>query len=210
MSFLSNQLGIRPDRLTQPIIDRVPIKSVLCVSTPRYEDLGVEQDIQILEKTFAGRVDVRRSASSAELQERLIAAKPDIVHILADIDPNNGALIFAHGATRGLHPTGNLPNAQQDILPADGFAKLVELCKPVLVVLATCNALYTASKIARFTNVIAASGDIRVDVIVAWQRAFYGGLAGGQSVFNSFELANAVSNAPVVLHLKKDFIVAAP
>lgn len=204
------QLGIRPDRLTQPIIDRVPIKSVLCISAPRYEDLGVEQDIQILEKTFPGRVDARRSASSEVLQERLIAAKPDIIHILADIDPNSGALIFAHGATRGIRPTGDALNAQQDVLPADGFAKLVELCKPVLVVLATCNALYTASKIARSTNVIAASGEIHVDLIVAWQRAFYGSLAGGQSVFNSFELANAVSNAPVVLHLKKDFLVAAP
>jgi len=198
------QLGIRPDRLSQPIIDRVPIKSVLCISAPRYEDLGVEQDIQILEKTFPGRVDVRRSAGSAELQERLITTKPDIVHMLVDIDPNNGELIFAHGLTRGIGAT----REERDVLKVDGFAKLVELSKPILIVLACCNALYTASKIVRTTNVIAASGDIAVDIIVNWQKAFYGSLAAGQSVFNSFELANAVSNAPVVLHLKKDFIVA--
>ena len=70
--------------------------------------------------------------------------------------------------------------------------------------------LYTASKVARSTNVIAASGEIAVDVFVAWQQAFYGSLASGESVFNVFELANAVSNAVVVLHLKKDFLVAAP
>ncbi len=203
------QIGIRPDRQTQPIIDRVPIKSVLCISSPRYEKLGVEQDIEILEKAFPGQVETRRSASSTELQEILMTRKTDIVHILVDIDPNNGALIFAHGATRGLKAIDHLPNEQsvkQDILPVDGFAKLIELSKPSLVVLATCNALFTASKISRTTNVIAASGEISVDVIVAWQRAFYGGLANGQSVFNSFELANAMSNASVVLHLKKDFV----
>jgi hypothetical protein len=84
----------------------------------------------------------------------------------------------------------------------------MELYKPALLVLACCNALFIASKIARFTNVIAASGDIPVDSMVTWERAFYGNLAGGQSVFNPFELAIAVSNAPVLLHLKKDFIVA--
>ncbi|MGH8653345.1 MAG: hypothetical protein ACREYE_14770 [Gammaproteobacteria bacterium] len=61
------------------------------MSAPRYEDLGVEQDIQILEKTFPGRVETRGSARSADLQERLLAAKPDIVHILVDIVPNSGA-----------------------------------------------------------------------------------------------------------------------
>ena len=202
------QLGIRADRLTQPIVERVTVKSVLCISSPRYEQLGVEQDIQILQKTFPGRVDAVRSAGSAELQDRLIRAKPDIVHILVDVDPNSGAMIFSHGLFRGLLPAADSSEQKQDLLTADGFAKLVELSKPLLVVLATCNALYTASRVARFANVIAASGDIAVDLIVSWQKAFYGGLAAGQSLFSSYELANAVSTAPVVLHLKKDFVVA--
>jgi hypothetical protein len=167
----------------------------------------VDQDIEILEKAFPHRVEVCRSASSADLREKLIASKPDIVHILLDIDPTNGALIFEYGRTRGIQGFGEGPTPQQDILRVEGFAKLIELSKPLLVVLATCNALYAASKISRFTSVIAASGDIAVDLIVAWQRTFYGSLAGGQSLSDSFELANAMSDASVVLHQKRNFLV---
>ena len=117
-------------------------------------------------------------------------------------------MVFSHGAFRGIEPPDHSSEIKQDRLTADGFAKLVELSNPLLVVLATCNALYTASRVSRFANVVAASGDIAVDVIVGWQKAFYGGLGAGQSLFNSYELANAVSTAPVVLHLKKDFVVA--
>jgi predicted nucleotide-binding protein len=35
------QIGIRADRLTQPIVERITVKSVLCISSPRYEKLGV-------------------------------------------------------------------------------------------------------------------------------------------------------------------------
>jgi hypothetical protein len=203
MSEKIKQLGIRPDRLNEPSVDRVQIKSVLCVSASRYENLGIEDDIKILESTFPGKVKSLRSAKSADLTETLLRERPDIVHVVVDIDPNTGTLIFEHGPTRGLR----LPTEQHDALSVDGLASAVELAKPTLVILATCDALYTASKISRLTNVIAASGEIQVVVMVEWQRHFFGALAGGYSLFKSFELATAITKAAVVLHLKKDFVV---
>lgn len=195
------QLGVRSERFPQPVVEPVAVGSVVCLASAQYELLGVEQDLEILEKTFPGRVQARRSADSATFRKTLVTMKPDIVHVLVNIDPNSGALIFTSNEQAAKSP--------HDVLPVEGFAKLIELGKPALVVLATCNALYTASKVSRFTTVIAASGDVPVDVIVAWEGAFYGSLADGQSVSSAFELANAVSDAPLVLHLKRDFIVAA-
>ena len=188
-------LGVRPERLPQPDIERVAVTSVLCLATADYEEKGVQEDIEILETAFPGVVEARRSLGLAEFQMELIGKKPDILHILIDIDEDNGNMRFPSAAAPQL-------------LRPEGFAKLIEVCRPRLVVLATCDALYTASRLAALTNVVAAQGDIMVDTIVAWQRSFYAGLAAGQPLSSAFELARAVNNAPVVLHLAKDFALA--
>jgi hypothetical protein len=114
------------------------------------------------------------------------------MHILVDIDEDSGFSHFDEGES----------------LPADGFAWLIEVARPALVVLATCDALFVASKIARYTNVVAAAGDIPVDTIVDWSRSFYSALANGLALSTAFELATSTTGAPVVLNLKRDFSLA--
>jgi hypothetical protein len=182
-------LGVRPERLPQPDIEKVSLRSACCLSTARYETLGADEDALILSEAFPGRVDVKRKLSLADFQMELMAAKAEILHVLVDIDEDTGLSHFDEGES----------------LPADGFAKLIEVARPALVVLATCDALFVASKLARYTNVVAAAGNIPVDTIVDWSRSFYSALANGLALSTAFELATSATGAPVVLNLKRDF-----
>jgi hypothetical protein len=188
-------LGVRQERLPQPAIEAKEIGSVLCLSTSYYESLGVEGDIEVLESAFPGKVEVKRSVDLATLERELLSAKPDLIHILVSIDENTGELCFPG-------------ESGQEFISSEGFARLVAHANPSLVVLATCDSLFTAHHISRSTNVIAASGDIETDLIVRWSRLFYGALASGSSLSNAFEIATSTTDAPVVLNLKRDFTVA--
>lgn len=202
--------GLRMARLEQPTIEQVPVNQVLCLSSPPYEAMGADQDIAILEGAFPGRTVVRRGIGMDVFQSSLAQERAEIVHLLVDVDPNTGDLLFrdtVHEAgTRAVLGVAS-SSPQPDRLPRDGFAKLIELAQPRLLVLATCDAAFLASKISRYTNTIAATGSIPVDTIVRWARSFYQSLAMGLPLSKAHELAEATSQGAVVLHLKKDFVV---
>ena len=53
--------GIRPERVQQPLVDKVPIESVLCLTSEPYEQLDVQADIKTLEKYFPGKVRIQNA-----------------------------------------------------------------------------------------------------------------------------------------------------
>jgi hypothetical protein len=89
-------------------------------------------------------------------------------------------------------------------IPAVAFAKLTELAKAKLVVLATCDSLILAAKLAKITNMIAATDFVFIKDILQWELGLYKCLSKGISLSNSFETACSLSNAPMLLLLKKD------
>jgi hypothetical protein len=199
--------GVRPGRIQQPAVDQFSINSVLCLSADAYEQLEIKSDINILEENFPGKVEARRSIQSRDFLKLLISAgqgkNPDILHLVVSHDAKSGDLNFS-GRPNGWHR--ELATAEEaDLLPVDSLVKYLELTKPRLVVLASCDGLYAASQCFRETNVIAVSGFIGVYEIVNWLRTFYGALAAGKPLSKAYEITSGSSKERLGLFLKKDF-----
>jgi hypothetical protein len=73
-----------------------------------------------------------------------------------------------------------------------------------VVVLATCDSLLLAAKLAKITNMIAGKDFISIKDILQWEFALYKCLSEGASLSNAFETARSLSKAPMLLLLKKD------
>jgi hypothetical protein len=144
---------------------------------------------------------------SRDFLNLLIAAgegkTPEIIHLVVSHDATSGELNFS-GRPNGWH-RDLAPPEEKDPLPVDGLVKFLELTKPRLVVLASCDGLYAASQCFRETNVIAVSGSIGVYEILNWLRTFYGALAAGKSLSKAYEITSGSSKERLGLFLKKDF-----
>jgi len=200
-------LGIRPDRAQKSSVDQVPIESVLCLASAPYEQLEVQKDIGILEKCFPGKVKSNRSIRSVEFLDMVFSAKagkgPDILHMVVSHDPKSGSLNFL-GKPKDWH-RDLAASEEDDLIPAENLVKLLEVSKTRLVVLASCDCLYSASLCFRETNVIAVSGVIGVYEVIKWMDNFYKCLAQGHSLSKAYELTSTASTDRLALFLKKDF-----
>ena len=70
--------------------------------------------------------------------------------------------------------------------------------------LATCDLLLLAAKLAKITSVIAATDFISINDILKWELGLYKCLSKGISLSNSFETASSLRQAPMLLLFKKD------
>ena len=169
-------------------VETFSVAKVLCAATSEFEKLGFKHDVELLKGAFRRRVEIVDGLSSDLLRHRLTTTKYGVVHLLLYVDPTTGDIGFGNGET----------------LSAEGFEKLVEVCGARLIVLATCDSLTLAAKISRKTNMIAASTSIAVKDFERWARAFYGMLGQGRPLSQSFELATATSDAPMILLMRRD------
>jgi hypothetical protein len=63
---------------------------------------------------------------------------------------------------------------------------------------------YFGGKLAKITNMIAATDFVFIKDILHWELGLYKCLSKGISLSNSFETASSLSKAPMLLLLKKD------
>jgi hypothetical protein len=153
----------------------------------------IENDIKIIKEQFPKRkVKITKSVSSTNLREILCDEHYDIIHLIINVD-TDGTLIFS----------------KEDRMTSEAFAKLIETSGASLVVLAVCDSLPLAAKIARTSNMIAAIEKIQDKDIIEWEHIFYKLLSRGQSLSRSYDLARATTNAQMVLLLKEDFAINA-
>ncbi len=186
--------GIRPamERLTDaiPQIEKAEINRVFCVSTAEYDHLGIEQDAQLLRNSYKN-VQLNRKIDLNGFRRELSSHSFEIVHFLGFVHPQSGDLRFS----------------ENESLSPDGFLKLLELCGAKLVFLATCDSLFLAAKLAPYVNVVAASGSVETERIVVWQECFYDLLSRGHALSESYEVAQATTNVPMVLLMKRDMVM---
>jgi hypothetical protein len=193
--------GVRQNRLRIPEIERIVSPNILCAASAQWAHLDFAEDAKLIKATFSDRARVETNLTADTLGELALCNTFDIVHLVAYVDPKNGHLVFSH-VDRGYR--GDLQKL--DHLSPEAFAKIIDLCKTKLVVLATCDCLLLGTKLARTTNMIAASQDIDLKIFWPWEKAFYTALAKGHSIARAFEVAKSLTNAPMELLLKTDCI----
>ena len=197
------EYGVRQDRLAPPNIEIINAPRVLCACSPQYFHLSFQKDVELIRnetQKISAQISELHSTDSHKLTAALMEDEFDIVHISAYVDPKTGEIYFNDVDDSGRPSDG----VSIDSMPAVSFAKLIELAKAKLVVLATCDSLILAAKLAKVANMIAAGDWVSCDDILKWELGLYKCLSKGISLSNAFETASSLSKAPMLLLLKKD------
>ncbi len=171
-----------------PQVLRIQKPKILCASTPQFEKLGFERDVEIIRKISLGSVQVEHDLNSSQFQNLLIRKKFDVIHLLAYIEPSNSNLVFSEG----------------DSLTYEAFAQLIKICQAQLVVLASCDSIDLAARVSRTTNIIAATTIMQTNDFIKWAELFYQLLAQGHSLARAYDIATVTAIAPMVLLMKQD------
>jgi len=195
--------GVRQERMGAPSVEIVKTPKILCACSPQFFDLSFSKDVELIKKEtgrLSAQVTELYSTDSQSFTNALMDNTFDMIHISAYVDPKTGEVYFSpvEGDSR---PADGTP---VDSISATSFSKLIELTKARLVVLATCDSLVLAAKLAKSTNMIAAADSVAIEEMLQWEMAFYKCLSKGISLSNSFETASSLSKAPMLLLLKKD------
>jgi hypothetical protein len=194
--------GIRQDRLIPPSIESVRNPRVLCVRSEAYALESFQKDVDLIKREtekIGAQIKELPNATTQSLQEELLKETFDLIHLCAYVDPRTGAIFFGP-----LAEGGDAHQDTADSMSAQSFAKLVELSRAKLVIVATCDSLILAAKLARICNTVAATDRVLVDEILKWELGLYICLSKGVSLSNAYETASKLSSAPMLLLLKKD------
>ncbi len=197
------KFGVRQDRLGSPSVEIINSPKVLCACSPQYLNLSFEKDVDVIRQEtqkISTRILELRNVDSQRLKNILMDDTFDIIHISAAVDPKTGEIYFNDVDNKGVPREG----VNVDSIPAESFSRLVELAKARLVILATCDSLLLAAKLAKVTNMIGATDWVYINDILDWEIPFYKCIAKGMSLSSSFETAASLSKAPMLLLMKKD------
>jgi len=198
------ELGVRQERLAQPAIEIIKTPKVLCACSRQYFTLSFQNDVELIKSEtikISAQISELHGTDSKGLTTALMDSTFDLVHLSAYVDPKTGEIFFNDVGADGTAPDG----ITIDSMSAASFARLIEVAKVKLVILATCDSLILAAKLSRITNMVAATDSVRVDDILKWELGMYKCLSKGISLSNAFETARAMSTAPMLLLLRKDF-----
>jgi hypothetical protein len=198
------RLGVRQERLGLPTVDIVNKPRVLCVTSRQFSQITIDEDIEIIRnevRALGGEVRQELGISSSRLREVLIEAKFDLIHVRAYTSPKNGDIYFSDVDFK----TGASLSEKSDCMSAESFAKLIEFAQARLVILAICDSLVLAAKLARVTNMIGATGWVHIPDFIEWEKSFFKCIIRGMSLYNSYDLAKSVADrAPMLLLARKD------
>ena len=196
------RLGRRTDRL----VDELENPRIFCGASPEYAKLGFTGDVDAICANFKGSITISHELDATHLRQLLLDGPWDIIHLVSYVDPVLGDVVL--GDVRPNASTDS--SAQMNRVPAAGFGKLVEMSNTRLVVLATCDSLALAARLARVTNVVAGFASIEVRTAVEWTSLFYALLARGKTLSVAFDVAQKATEAGMVLLTKRDFRMSVP
>jgi hypothetical protein len=125
------------------------------------------------------------------MRHLLTSEEFDVVHLLAYVDPSDGALALDGGD-------------QRERISAQGLADLLDVCKAKVIVLAACDSIVLAAHVSRQANVIAATTSMSVEPFIQWATCFYNLLARGHALSRAYDIARATTDTPMVLLMKQD------
>jgi hypothetical protein len=196
------QHGIRQDRLIPPSVESIRNPRVLCVRSAAYALEAFQKDVDLIKREtvkIGAQIKEVPDATAQMLRELLLKETFELIHLCAYVDAKSGTIFFGPESD-GFGSQGDAVAS----MSAESFAKLVELSKAKLVIVATCDSLILAAKLARICNTVAATDRVVVHEILNWELGLYICLSKGVSLSNAYETASKTSNAPMLLLLKKD------
>lgn len=164
------KFGIRQERLGSPSIEIINSPKVLCTCSPQYFHLSFQKDFELIRKEtqkISAQISQLHSTNSYDLKNILMENTFDIIHIIAYVDPKTGDIYFSDVNSDGVP----IDSAKVDLIQASSFS-IVQLAKTRLVVLATCDSLILAAKLAKVTNMIGATDWVSVEDVLEWELSF--------------------------------------
>ncbi|HEY5813839.1 MAG TPA: nucleotide-binding protein, partial [Terrimicrobiaceae bacterium] len=163
--------GVRQDRFGAPDVEIIEKPKILCTCSPQYYHLSFEQDIALIRREtqrISTQITELHGANSQNLKNTLLENTFDIIHICAYVDPRTGETYFSDVDTNGPREGVDI-----DSITATTFSKLIEISKARLVILATCDSLILAAKLAKITNMVAPTDWVSIKDILDWELSFY-------------------------------------
>ncbi len=194
-------IGVRPNSRpitldhpsSLPAIETIQKPSLLVASSSQeYVDNYLESDIKIISEVFPKRqIDIYKGITSSKMRDILTDKYYDILHLTVPVEKDIGALKFG----------------EEDIMDAEAFSKLLEICNAKLVIFAVCDSLTAGARIARKTNIIVAIDTIGDEMVQEWERTFYKLFSRGHSLSRAYDIARTTTSTQMVLLMKNDLTI---
>ena len=184
-------------------IETIAEPRVLCAASAQHAQIGFDLDVDILERSFPGRVTVEKALTARRLRQLLTNERFDIVHLVTLVDRARGELVFD-----GID--SDPADARRDLMGARGLSSLLQRSGARLAVLATCDVgVMVAGQVATVANVAAGEGTLDGDTVAEWADCFYGLLADGTPVHEAFDITADQNEVPIRGLKQTDVIFAA-
>jgi hypothetical protein len=192
------------DRSLNPGTETVRNPRALCISSPQFMQLGLENQLESVLAAFPSEVHHHRVFDSKTVRQLLSDEKFDIVHVAAFVCPRSGALYFSD-----VDPQSGKPHVQADadVIPADDFVSLLRQAQTRLTVITSGDSLELATSLIATCHVVAARDMISSKMAAAWVEAFYRRLS-TSSLSEALHYAISISGAPMRLYARQPDSVA--
>jgi hypothetical protein len=180
-------------------IETVRHARALCISSPQFLQLGLENQIELVLEAFPSTVDHQRQFDSAAVRKALSEERFDIVHVAAFVCPRSGDVYFSDVDPQSGRPT---PQSEVDVIPAEDFVALLRAADTRLAVITSGDSLALATTLTATCHVVAARDMISARMAAAWVGAFYRRLSTG-TLSEALDYAINVSGAPMRLFARQ-------
>ena len=182
-----------------PGMETVRNPTALCISSPQFLQLGLENQMESVLSAFPSGVHRDRLFDSMSVRGALSEGRVDIVHIATFVCPRSGTLYFSNVDTQSGKPT---PDTEPDTIKADDMVSLLRAAQTRLAVITSSDALALATSLITVCHVVAARDMISVKMAAAWVEAFYSRLA-TDPLSEALDHAIKVSGAPMRLYAQQ-------
>ena len=180
-------------------VETVRDARALCISSPQFNQLGLENQIELVLEAFPSTVDHQRQFDSASVRKSLSEERFDIVHLAAFVCPRSGDVYFSDVDPQSGRPT---PQAEGDVIPAADFVALLRAARTRLAVITSGDSLELATALTATCHVVGARDMISARMAAAWVGAFYRRLSAG-TLSEALDYAINVSGAPMRLYARQ-------
>ena len=134
--------------------------------------------------------------SAANLKDILSTEKFDMVQLEVHVRKNGEIEFLELNANGGYQVV--------ETMTSESLAALLELAEAKLLILASCDSVPLAAKVAPKLNMIAGTGDIYTNAWHEWEQIFYRLLSQEFLLSKAYSAASSIVELPIVMVLKED------
>lgn len=172
--------GGSPQLVTNP--------AVLWAAAPGYSAIvNAANEERILRDHFPNSSLLMEERINASRLRQILANRKFDVVLLNVLVESNGDVVFGTSSKN------------TDRMPGEGLARLLELAGVKLLILATCNSIPLAGRLAHRVNMVAATGILNVSEFESWLEVFMRLLAAGRVLSDAFEVSSSTVRINVSL-----------